>query len=116
MNQPLNVKTVIVPAGQNKYGCDVVRFTADYAASDLFEVCIGCYPLLQNNMKDVVVLDNARDVQRTTASCTTSPVDLRKTQGVSTIWKPRVEQDSLLDKLGTSADVCATMLPHYWEV
>jgi len=51
MNQPLNVKTVIVPAGQNKYGCDVVRFTADYAASDLFEVCIGCYPLFQNNKR-----------------------------------------------------------------
>jgi hypothetical protein len=52
MSRPLNVKTVIVPKGQNEYGRDVVRFTADYAASDLFEQCIGCYPLVQNDLKD----------------------------------------------------------------
>jgi len=116
MNHPLSVRTVVVPAGQNKYGCDVVRFTADYVASDLFEVCIGCYPPLRNNVEDVIVLDGARDVERITPSRPTSPVDLRKTQGESTIWKPRVMQDSLLDKLGTSCDVCATQLPHYWDV
>jgi len=52
MSRPLNVKTVIVPKGQNEYGRDVVRFTADYAASDLFEQCIGCYPLVQNDLKE----------------------------------------------------------------
>jgi len=52
MSRPLNVKTVIVPKGQNEYGRDVVRFTADYAASDLFEQCIGCYPLAQNDLED----------------------------------------------------------------
>jgi len=52
MSRPLNVKTVIIPKGQNEYGRDVVRFTADYAASDLFEQCIGCYPLVQNDLED----------------------------------------------------------------
>jgi len=50
MSRPLKVKTVVVPKGQNEYGRDVVRFTADYAASDLFEQCIGCYPLVQEDL------------------------------------------------------------------
>jgi len=56
MNRPLKVKTVIVPSGQNEYGRDVVRFTADYAASDLYEQCIGCYPLVPDDLKPVVPL------------------------------------------------------------
>jgi len=50
MSRPLNVKTVVVPKGQNEYGRDVVRFTADYAASDLYEQCIGCYPLVHEDL------------------------------------------------------------------
>lgn len=39
-----------MPKGQNEYGRDVVRFTADYAASDLYEQCIGCYPLAYEDL------------------------------------------------------------------
>jgi len=56
--QPLNVKTVIVPKGQNQYGKDIVRFTADYCASDLFDMCIGCYPPCQSDLKGVVVVSD----------------------------------------------------------
>jgi len=51
MSQPLSVKTVIVPEGQNQHGVDVVRFTADYAASDIYVQCIGCYPPAHNDLK-----------------------------------------------------------------
>jgi len=59
MNRPLKVKTVIVPQGQNEYGRDVVRFTADYAASDLFEQCIGCYPLARNDLNDSLLCEES---------------------------------------------------------
>lgn len=47
MAQPLHLKTVIVPREQNWHGQDIIRFTADYLASDIAAHCIGCYPRAQ---------------------------------------------------------------------
>lgn len=44
MAQPLILKTVIVPREQNCHGQDIIRFTADYLASDIAAHCIGFYP------------------------------------------------------------------------
>lgn len=104
MYQPLSVKTVVVPKGQNPHGVDVVRFTADYAATGLYEQCIGCYPPAHNDLKtDSLIVcesddseDSTREDQdslscnvsptwtgvvRHSAACsnrTSQPVDLRK--------------------------------------
>lgn len=119
MNRPLSLKTVIVPAGQNKYGCDVVRFTADYVASDLFVACIGCYPPLQSNLHTIVIDSDDSDVERSSFHADARPssyVDLRKeTEGVCHSGNPCVKQESLLDKLGTSA-VEPERVAHYWDV
>jgi len=118
MAQPLSVKTVVVPKGQNKYGSDVVRFTADYLASDLYDMCIGCYPPCHSNLSDIIVLSDD-----TTLSGRTTPIedgfhkiDLRKaTSGISANGKPVGKQESLLDKLGTSTTVVAPAT-RYWDV
>jgi len=116
MSQPLSVKTVIVPKGQNKYGCDVVRFTADYAASDLFEACIGCYPLPQNNLTQVVIDSPYSDLPRVTVDDAYRKIDLRQAyNGICDAGDPSVKPGSLLDKLGTSASGGA-QVPHYWDV
>jgi len=44
MAQPLIVKVCIVPRDQNIHGGDIIRFTADYLASDVFAKCTGFYP------------------------------------------------------------------------
>jgi len=44
MESPLSLRISVIPKGQSQHGVDVVRFTADYAASDLYALCIGCYP------------------------------------------------------------------------
>jgi len=41
MAQPLCLRVVIVPKGQNIHGVDVVRFTADFSTVDLFNWCIA---------------------------------------------------------------------------
>jgi len=123
MSQPLSVKTVIVPKGQNKYGFDVVRFTADYAASDLYDVCIGCYPPCQNDLKRVVIVSDPIDVpsppqppMRTTWEQPRHEIDLRKAySGVCASGDPGSKKESLLDKLGTST-VAVTQVAHYWDV
>ncbi len=56
--QPLSVKTVIIPKGQARFGCDIVRFTADYAASDLYGMCTGCYPPCHSNLEGIIVIDD----------------------------------------------------------
>lgn len=87
--QPLNVKTVIVPKGQNQYGKEVVRFTADYLSSDLYGMCIGCYPPCHSNQQGIVVISDDHSTSYPPGSCYSSPVeahhdvDLRKaTSGV----------------------------------
>jgi hypothetical protein len=109
MAQPLSLKTVIVPKGQNVYGCDVVRFTADYVASDLLSMCIGCYPPCQDNLfPPISVCSKIGDAP--------PPVDLRKaSDGVCPPGKPGRKKESLLDKLGTSV-VESERVPHYWDV
>jgi len=86
MSRPLNVKTVVVPKGQNKYGSDVVRFTADYLASDLYDMCIGCYPPCHSDLNDVIVLDPPTPPPSRTTGVDGCPADLRKaTDGISRI-------------------------------
>lgn len=123
MNQPLSVKTVVIPAGQNKYGYDVVRFTADYAASGLYGMCIGCYPPCHSDLRGIVVVDDPVSddsppwaKQRITASLPSREIDPRKANsGVCATRDPGGKRDSLLDKLGTST-VDGPMVPHYWDV
>jgi len=123
MNQPLSVKTVIVPKGQNKYGRDVVRFTADYAASDLFDMCIGCYPPCRSDLQVVELTDDHVIIPippplppRTTMELPRHEIDLRKAySGVCGPVDHRAKIDSLLDKVGTST-VDGPMVPHYWDV
>jgi len=123
MSQPLCVKTVIVPKGQNKYGYDVVRFTADYAASDLYDMCIGCYPPCHSDLRGVVIVSDPIDIpcspqppRRTTWEPPHPEIDLRKAyRGVCGDGNPVAKKESLLDKLGTSS-VEGAQVPHYWDV
>lgn len=82
MSQPLSVKTVIVPEGQNQHGVDVVRFTADYAASDIFVQCIGCYPPIRNDLNmtrgkggDPANIVDSTCEDQDLSSCNVTPTD-----------------------------------------
>jgi hypothetical protein len=119
--QPLNVKTVVVPKGQNQYGKDVIRFTTDYCASDLFDMCIGCYPPCQTNLKGVVVISDDHstyypDERDSYSSDARHDLDLRKaTSGVCGNRNPVTKKESEPFKPVTPINVPAVQR-NCWEV
>jgi len=118
MAQPLCVKTVIVPKGQNKYGHDVVRFTADYLASDLFDMCIGCYPPCQNDLKSTLdpESDDSSGRRTPTPDAPRRIVLSQAYDGICGSGNPSTMLYPTTDEVGTPVDVCAMILPHYRDV
>lgn len=120
---PLNVKTVIVPKGQNSYGKEIVRFTADYLASDLFDMCIGCYPPCQANQQGVIVVSDDHSTYYPDGRVSSRPdaphdVDLRKaTSGVCHYGNPVMKEVPLppLGKVGAPVPDPAAQR-RYWDV
>lgn len=119
--QPLNVKTVIVPKGQNPYGKDIVRFTADYCASDLYDMCIGCYPPCHSDLKGIIVVfdddvtfyhDDREDQNHHDARCDAVPQKAVSTES------PPGDPGRLIDfpQFKSETPVLTPKNRRYWDV